>query len=1134
MIQFRCPQCGQKFRVGDEAAGKRGRCRKCGTVLTAPTADATGESGDSGSASRFELTSAGEGQDVAGVSPGKWAVGDVVLDLYEVLPVTEDGAERPFHGGGGMGKVYRVHDRDSDMDMAVKVPRPEFFRDQGQKANLVRECHTWMDLGLHPHIVTCFYVRVLGGTPCVFAEYVDGGSLKQWLDSGRLYEGGPDAALERVLSVAIQFARGLHYAHEKGIVHQDVKPANVLLAADGDRLTAKVADFGLARARAVTAESASRTPEQSILLSTGGMTQAYCSPEQAAAEKLSRRTDIWSWAVSIAEMFNGRRLTDRGQAAGHAFERVYLKQGPARQGLPTMPEGLIKLLRQCFQQSPEDRPSTMGEVAERLEAVYHDVTGAPYPEEPPKPPAEIADVLNNKALSFLELGMADEAERLWEEALRQDPHHLESTYNLGLRQWRTARIADDELVRRLEEVRRSHEEDWHDEYLLAQVHVERGDGPTAVAVLAEAAAAVPLEAKLARALEAARSAEECRESHVRTLDLASKGFTAVALTPDGRRALTGGGTLRLWDLETGQCLRPCEGDCTKTGAVAVTPDGGRAVTGGSVLRLWEYLVTGLCVGTYGGHTGDVTAVALTPDGQCAVSGSSDRTLRLWHLPTGQCLRTFEGHTGAVNSVAVTPDGGRTVSGSRDSTLRLWDLETGRCLRAFEEHRHCISSVAVTPDALSAVSGSGDKTVRLWDLETGRCLRTFEGHSDWVYAVAVTPDGAHVVSGSQDHTLRLWDLETGRCLRTFSGHIGTIAAVAVTPNGRGVVWGGNSDPLRLWQFSPLGRRVDFALCAPVSTEARMTADVRFGEFLRRAAADGAARRFRRMRAALRQARGIRGHSRDTVLLGHWRGLGLAGRRLTLLGAWATRTFEAHGNPVNAVAVTTDGGRAVSGGRAGLGGEHRDKLLCLWDLATGQCVWASGGHHSSISPVAVTPDGGRALTAGGCLWDLKTGECLRTFEGYPNNVRAIAITPDGGRAVLGGGEGTLRLWDLGTGQCLRTFGVHKGHIAAVAVTPDGRRVVSGGGFLGGAPCLWDLGTGQCLGEFGVHNARFAAVAVTPDGRRVLSGGGHGGNSPCLWDLATGERLRTFEGHTNMVLAVAAVPDGRHAVSGSLAAR
>ncbi len=145
---------------------------------------------------------------------------------------------------GGMGAVWRVHHTGWNVDLAMKRPKAILFQSEKQKENFIRECDAWIKLGLHPHIVSCYYVRRIGDIPTIFSEWMDGGSLKNAIEDGMLYEGN---AAERILDIAIQFVRGLHYAHEQGLIHQDVKPDNLLLTKDWD---AKVADFGIAKARA--------------------------------------------------------------------------------------------------------------------------------------------------------------------------------------------------------------------------------------------------------------------------------------------------------------------------------------------------------------------------------------------------------------------------------------------------------------------------------------------------------------------------------------------------------------------------------------------------------------------------------------------------------------------------------------------------------------------------------------------------------------------------------------------------------------------------------------------------------------------------------------------------------------------
>ncbi|NED56831.1 protein kinase, partial [Micromonospora aurantiaca] len=140
--------------------------------------------------------------------------------MYEVLDVVHS---------GGMGVVHRVRHRGWQVDMAVKTPRSEYVENPEDRRLFEAEAGTWVELGLHPHTVGCAYVRTIDDVPRVFAEWVGGGSLAQAVDGGQLYEGGPEAALARILDIAVQTAWGLAHAHEAGLVHQDVKSANVML-----------------------------------------------------------------------------------------------------------------------------------------------------------------------------------------------------------------------------------------------------------------------------------------------------------------------------------------------------------------------------------------------------------------------------------------------------------------------------------------------------------------------------------------------------------------------------------------------------------------------------------------------------------------------------------------------------------------------------------------------------------------------------------------------------------------------------------------------------------------------------------------------------------------------------------------
>jgi TIR domain/NB-ARC domain/APAF-1 helical domain/WD domain, G-beta repeat len=207
----------------------------------------------------------------------------------------------------------------------------------------------------------------------------------------------------------------------------------------------------------------------------------------------------------------------------------------------------------------------------------------------------------------------------------------------------------------------------------------------------------------------------------------------------------------------GPLLSTLEGHGAGVRAVAVTPDGRRAVSGSDdrTLKVWD-LERGALLATLEGHGHWVRAVAVTPDGRRAVSGSLDRTLKVWDLEQGALLATLEGHDDRVLTVAVTPDGRRAVSGSLDAMLQVWDLEENALLTTLPSHGVGVRAVAVTPDWRRAVSGSDDRTLRLWDPGTGRELAEFTGDAPFS-CCAITSDGGSVVAGDgagQVHVLEI--------------------------------------------------------------------------------------------------------------------------------------------------------------------------------------------------------------------------------------------------------------------------------------------------------------------------------------------------------------------------------------------
>lgn len=403
--------------------------------------------------------------------PVEWCIGDVILDLYEVQPVTKGfgskAMEKPYHQGG-FGRVYRVWHRGWNRDLAVKVPRTEVFITKMQKEAFAAECNVWVDLGLHQNIAACHYVRDLGAVPRVFSEYAPAGTLQEWIETGRLYEGEEDEVLGRIIDVAIQFAWGLHHAHDGGLIHQDVKPLNALMWNDG---SLKVTDFGLAKGREVAGIYSSINITDSILVSSGAMTPAYCSPEQAAGHKVGRGTDIWSWAVSVLQMFVGDITWHSGTVAELALDS-YLESDTEDTKAVRLPLELAHLLRECLKDNPDRRPRSLASCAERLLAFYKSETHVDFGRSVATPIELDTATINNRAVAMMELGQYEKAINLFGKGIEISPTNIELVYNVNVSRWRRGEITDRQLLQSLNTLKPFYEDQWIWEYCMSLACIE--------------------------------------------------------------------------------------------------------------------------------------------------------------------------------------------------------------------------------------------------------------------------------------------------------------------------------------------------------------------------------------------------------------------------------------------------------------------------------------------------------------------------------------------------------------------------------------------------------------------------------------------------------------------------------------
>ena len=246
-------------------------------------------------------------------------------------------------GSGGMGEVYRARDATLQRDVAIKVLPRALAADPQRVARFERESRVLASLN-HPNIAAIHSVAQVGDLRLFILELVEGPTLADRLQSGPL---PPIEALD----VARELASALAVAHERGVVHRDVKPANVKLTSSSG---IKLLDFGLAKERALPdvarhAAAGDATVNGMIL-----GTCAYMSPEQARGKATDSRTDIWAFGCVLFEMLSGARAFD-GDTTSDAIAAV-LEHEPDWSRLPAgTPPGIRRVLRRCLEKDPNQR-----------------------------------------------------------------------------------------------------------------------------------------------------------------------------------------------------------------------------------------------------------------------------------------------------------------------------------------------------------------------------------------------------------------------------------------------------------------------------------------------------------------------------------------------------------------------------------------------------------------------------------------------------------------------------------------------------------------------------------------------------------------------------------------------------------
>jgi eukaryotic-like serine/threonine-protein kinase len=997
---------------------------------------------------------------------------------------------------GGMGVVYKARQVSLNRVVALKM----ILAGQLASADDVRRFRTEAEAAAnldHPNILPIYEVGEHASQHYFSMKFVEGGTLSGWLknrnaDSAEKKPSPFSSAksAKSAFQILIAVARAVHYAHQRGILHRDLKPGNILLDADG---TPFVADFGLAK----------RIEGDATVTHSGALvgTPSYMAPEQARAEKqLTTAIDVYAIGAILYEALTGRPPFQGSNAIETVMQVLEREPDQPHRSNPGVDRDLATVAMKCLEKDPARRYESAAALADEMERWQR---GEPIVARPVKArervwkwtrrrPA-IAGLIAALILTLVVGGA------LLTTSVNNTYHALASaTQQLYVsRIFQTAReLADenysraDDLLKQAPAAQRGWE--WH--YLDRVCHRERAQlGP-------------PLTYGCSQGIAASAD---------------GRVIALLSWHRDSRVVLLDGETLA----ERGRLGCP-DGNLYLPDCIAVSGDGRIVVAGASRggIAFWE--VNGTLRHQIANVS--VTRMALNDDGTILAVVGEDTTVRLWSTADGRPLRELGGLSARPAALAFRPGRAELVASSSRGCV-VWDAATGAVRfplgKEFKvgDADTSLGAVGYTPDGLQILVGDWH-VVHRYDADTGATqpdlrieIGTWAGKSDSVLGrsphhvrhLAIRADGKYLLTaGMNDREPCLTELATGKLVGRLIGHSlsNSVTGVAFTCDGSTTLTSATDERLRAWEIPPPANPA-VAVHHPTNVEALAYSND--GRWLATGDSDGDVR--------LTDVRtGKKVHT--------WSPLKQPVAELVFSSddRWLTARFGPR--PWNSTYTGPD------------------CHLIVWDTTSGQIASEQNELNRPVTAITTHPSEPRIAVAGGGVIRelvLPSGTLRREFtvrsedEGqesfsmvyHPDGRTLIAtaellpqtrfrIGPDGRtRIATVGSHNGVQAWDTETGHRVERYvdaDEQNFSCSHVDVSRNGRILAA----LGSICRVWDARSGGLLQ---VIPQTGNGLAVSRDGSRLVTMG----TPTDVWDTATGERVLSLP--FGQVQAVAWHPDG-----------
>jgi len=1004
-----------------------------------------------------------------------------------------------------MGVVFKARQRKPDRLVALKVIAAGELASPKLVERFRAETEAAASLD-HPNIVSIYEVGEQSGFQFFSMRLVEGQTLGAML-AGKPMEPRPAAELLAII------ARTVHYAHQRGILHRDLKPNNILIDAEGKP---HLTDFGLAKLL-----------ERDTDLTLSGAvlgTPSYMAPEQAAgnAKQLTTAADVYSLGALFFEMLTGRPPF-LGDSSLKTVRQVLETDPPRLSTLNArVPMDLETICLKCLEKEPVQRYGSAEALANDFERwLRHEPIQAR-----PSTPFEhgVKWFRRNPARAGLYLTLFISLAGAWiasmivsfrlNTARNQAEHHrVEAEQSAETSRWRLVQLNIQTGERLLQDMDNFGAQLWFLEALKLDQGKRDQEEPHRY-LLESARRQSPRLHNLwfypgqIRTLSFNQDGRRLMIQHADGIavrdaatgkliaNVATRGLRSAAFDPEGNRVVTGGndGTARVWDVATGREIGTPIVQQPGKGCTVVLHPNGR-----------EFFVYEGCEGARVGDvaTGEFTGRAYSPeaqvvhacysaDGQRVLTLGNDRIARIWDSATGAAVGQPLVHQNQINFGLFSGDGSRViVSEGVDGVLYIWDVEQGTLLLPpFRTGANAPISAAI-PNTTHIVTTTyyGESPAVIWDVMTGKIVTRLQGIDRASRGVICSPDGSLAITISWDKTVRLWQPATGRYSGPILRHSTAPSAVTLSPDRRVLVAGDDHGTVRLWDIAAMQPASSWS--APGVTDVELRSDDRY---ILAACADGVARML-------------------DVETGKEIDAGRSHGRHRLLQA----SFSADGQFI----VTVDGHETVG----------------LWNGGSPNNALHRLVHPTRVHRARFSPNGKHLATAGQDglvrIWNTRNGEEVFTPLAHSSGAAAIhdlAYTPDGDTLLTAGAEGAVKAWRGSTGEPLWSVKL-PGQVRRIAVNPEGTKVVAAVHDYWITPLaayVFDVNSGQQMGLPLAHGDGVMSVEFSPDGKHLLTASED--RTTRIWETATGKLVRQVRRHEHWATSASFSRNGRHVVSSS----